>query len=180
MRSFREICRQQQPRVSPEAMIALNSITDASLPRHDAIAGQLNIQLAEKQAPAGGHRCSAADPTADRLLIDREQYIAELEKEIGEKVRSTIEKNQKEYYLREQIKAIQTELGEQEGSQEEQDRYLELLEAHANAGGMQIENQPRKSAACPACRPAIRKDRSCATIWTCFSRCPGARSTRNA
>ena len=114
-------------RVSPETLIALNSITDASLAA-DAIAGQLNININEKQA-----LLEAAD-TPERirqliLLIDREQYIAELEKEIGEKVRATIEKNQKEYYLREQIKAIQTELGEQEGSQEEQEAYKRLLEA---------------------------------------------------
>ena len=62
------------------------------------------------------------------MLIEREQYIAELEQEIGERVRATIEKNQKEDYLREQIKVIQSELGEDEGSQEEQDLYKELLE----------------------------------------------------
>ena len=112
-------------RVSPESMIALTNIVDPSLAA-DAIAGQLNIHTQEKQA------LLELIDTPERIrqlitLIDREQYIAELEKEIGEKVRSTIEKSQKEYYLREQIKAIQTELGEQEGSQQEQDAYLRLL-----------------------------------------------------
>jgi ATP-dependent Lon protease len=108
-------------------MITLNSITDASLAA-DAIAGHLNINIWEKQT-----LLELIDvPQRIRqliVLIDREQYIAELEKEISEKVRATIEKNQKEYYLREQIKAIQTELGEQEGSQQEQDAYQRQLGA---------------------------------------------------
>ena len=113
-------------RVSPEAQLALSNILNASLAA-DAIAGHLNINILEKQA------LLETIDTPDRIrrlieLIDREQYIAEIEKEIGEKVRSTIEKNQKEYYLREQIKAIQSELGEQEGSQQEQDHYLRQLE----------------------------------------------------
>ena len=112
-------------RVSPESMVALNNISDASLAA-DAIIGQLNINIEEKQALL---ELIDTPERIDRLivLIDREQYIAELEKEISDKVRATIEKNQKEYYLREQIKAIQTELGEQEGSQQEQDTYLTQL-----------------------------------------------------
>jgi len=114
-------------RVSPEAMIALSNITDASMAA-DAITGQLNISLPEKQ-----NLLETLD-TPQRIrqlimLIDREQYIAELEREISEKVRATIEKNQKEYYLREQIKAIQSELGEAEGSQQEQDIYLRQLDS---------------------------------------------------
>lgn len=113
-------------RVSPEAQLALSNILNASLAA-DAIAGHLNINILEKQT------LLETIDTPDRIrrlieLLDREQYIAEIEKEIGEKVRSTIEKNQKEYYLREQIKAIQKELGEQEGSQQEQDHYLKQLE----------------------------------------------------
>lgn len=113
-------------RISAEALLALNSITDPSLTA-DTIVSHLNIQLHEKQ-----HLLEIVDipQRINRLIeiLSREQSIAELERDIGEKVRSTIEKNQKEYYLREQIKVIQTELGENEGSQEEQDRYLEQLE----------------------------------------------------
>ena len=125
MKSFEKYAASNN-RVSPEALIALNSITDASMAA-DAIAGQLNISLAEKQ----GLLETSDTPLRIRqliILIEREQYIAELEKEISDKVRTTIEKNQKEYYLREQIKAIQTELGEAEGSQEEQDHYMKQLE----------------------------------------------------
>ncbi len=113
-------------RVSPETLIALTQIDDASLAA-DAISGQLSITTIEKQ------QLLEAVNTAERILkligmIEREQYIAQLEKEINDKVRSTIEKNQKDYYLREQMKTIQKELGEQEGSQEELDNYLKLLD----------------------------------------------------
>ncbi len=113
-------------RVSPEALIALNAITDASMAA-DAIAGQLNINISEKQS-----LLETAETTQRIrkliLLIDREQYIADLEREISDKVRATIEKNQKDYYLREQIKVIQSELGEAEGSKEEQETYSRQLE----------------------------------------------------
>jgi ATP-dependent Lon protease len=112
-------------RVTPETLTAMNGIAEPALAA-DAIAGQLNISLPEKQELLELIEVPARIGKLI-ILIDREQYIAELEKEISEKVRATIEKNQKEYYLREQIKAIQTELGEQEGSQEEQDHYQKQL-----------------------------------------------------
>ncbi len=47
-------------------------------------------------------------------LVSGEREIADLEKKIASDVRKSIDKSQKEYYLREQIKAIHTELGEDE------------------------------------------------------------------
>ncbi len=113
-------------RVSAETLMAISEISSASMAA-DAIAGQLSITTEEKQ------QVLEAVATESRIelligLIEREQYIAELEKTINDKVRVTIEKNQKDYFLREQMKAIQKELGDHEGSQEEQDHYLELLE----------------------------------------------------
>ncbi len=113
-------------RIAPEALLALSNIADPSLAA-DTITGHLNVSISEKQSVL------EAFDVSERIskligLIEREHYIAQIEKDIGEKVRSTIEKNQKEYYLREQIKAIQSELGEQEGSQQEQDLYLRQLE----------------------------------------------------
>ena len=49
------------------------------------------------------------------VFIDEEIQIVEIEKEIGNKVKSKIDRSNKEYFLREQIKAIQEELGEDEG-----------------------------------------------------------------
>lgn len=52
------------------------------------------------------------------VFIDEEIQILEIEKEIGNKVKSKIDKSNKEYFLREQIKAIQEELGEDEEKRE--------------------------------------------------------------
>lgn len=59
------------------------------------------------------------DSTIDRAerfdsILKREIAVAEIEKKISDKVKESIEKSQKEFYLREQIKAIKTELGEGE------------------------------------------------------------------
>src|SRR5699024_6866550 len=48
-------------------------------------------------------------------LLSNEKKVLDLEKKIGERVKSSMEKTQKEYYLREQLKAIQKELGERNG-----------------------------------------------------------------
>ena len=51
-------------------------------------------------------------------LISRmynEQEIMELEQKINERVKEAMERTQKEFYLREQLKAIQTELGDKDG-----------------------------------------------------------------
>ncbi|GAB3797129.1 endopeptidase La [Virgibacillus kimchii] len=48
-------------------------------------------------------------------IITNEKKVLDLEKKIGQRVKSSMEKTQKEYYLREQLKAIQRELGENDG-----------------------------------------------------------------
>jgi ATP-dependent Lon protease len=116
-------------RISADAITAISGITDPSLAA-DTIVTHLNIPVSEKQ------RVLEMFDVKSRIsmlldILSRERLIAELEREIGEKVRLTIEKNQKEYYLREQLKVIQNELGERESAQDEQERYLELLEKTA-------------------------------------------------
>src|SRR5699024_3999610 len=48
-------------------------------------------------------------------LISNEKKVLDLEHKIGKRVQTSMEQTQKEYYLREQLKAIQEELGEAEG-----------------------------------------------------------------
>lgn len=62
------------------------------------------------------------------MLIRRERRLADYEKELEDKVRQEIEAGQKEYYLREQLKVIHSELGDSETSEEETDRYIQLLD----------------------------------------------------
>ncbi len=113
-------------RVSPEALLSIANMRNPSQAA-DLMAGHLNIGLHEKQ------KLLEAFDVEERMqqllhLIDQEQAIAQIEKEISDKVRSAIDKNQKEYYLREQIKIIQDELGERENAQQEQEQLLKQLE----------------------------------------------------
>ncbi|MFD2046242.1 endopeptidase La [Ornithinibacillus salinisoli] len=61
-------------------------------------------------------------------LISNEQKVLDLEKKIGQRVKNSMEKTQKEYYLREQLKAIQKELGEKDGKTGEVSQLREKLE----------------------------------------------------
>ena len=86
----------------------------------------MNLPFYEKQ-----HLLETADiPERVRILtsmINREHKLFELERDIDTKVKASIEKTQRDYFLREQMKTIQNELGEQEGTQKEQENFLELL-----------------------------------------------------
>jgi len=110
---------------SSEAIVAISGMNDAS-EAADTITANLALKQTEKQ-----ELLEAIDPI-DRiqrlvLILGREKYIAELEHDIGEKVRQTVEKNQKEYFLREQMKVIQSELGEHESVQDEIAAFQEQL-----------------------------------------------------
>ena len=62
-------------------------------------------------------------------MLEREIQILELDKQIGEKVKVQMDENQREYYLREQLRAINTELyGENEG-EDEIEEYLSKIDA---------------------------------------------------
>ncbi len=62
-------------------------------------------------------------------LFKRENNIISIEQEINDKVNDQIEKNQRDYYLREQMRAITSELDEDENTREESERYRERIEA---------------------------------------------------
>ena len=68
-------------------------------------------------------------------IIQDEQELLSLEKKIGQKVKRSMERTQKEYFLREQMKAIQTELGDKEGKGGE----VEELRAKIEQSGMPEE-----------------------------------------
>ncbi len=62
-------------------------------------------------------------------IIIKEIEISKIESQISEKVRTNISETQKEYYLREQIKTLQEELGQNESIDEEVEKWLQQLEA---------------------------------------------------
>ncbi|HEX7930939.1 MAG TPA: endopeptidase La, partial [Sphingomicrobium sp.] len=97
-------------KLPPELMQTLSGIDEPNR-LADTISAHLSVRLAEKQ------RLLEAVDVAQRLellvgLVDGEIDVQQLEKRIRGRVKSQMEKSQREYYLNEQMKAIQKELGE--------------------------------------------------------------------
>ena len=61
-------------------------------------------------------------------IIHNEKEVLNLEKKIGQRVKKSMERTQKEYYLREQMKAIQKELGDKDGKTGEVAELTEKIE----------------------------------------------------
>ena len=112
-------------KVNPDTVQSLKSRADVSkVP--DIIVGYLPLALNEKE------ELLETAPLKQRLrklyeILVREQEIADVAKNISDQVHQQVEQNQKEYYLREQIKAISKELGENEDVQAEIADYKEQM-----------------------------------------------------
>lgn len=107
-------------KISQETYSAVSDITEPGR-LADVITSHLPIKIADKQIILDNV------DVRDRLekllnFIHNEKEVLELERKISVRVRKQMEKTQKEYYLREQMKAIQRELGDKEG------RFLEVEE----------------------------------------------------
>ncbi|MGP7816801.1 endopeptidase La [Niallia sp. 01092] len=94
----------------------------------DIIASHLPIKLKEKQ-----HILETFE-NKKRInyvidIIHNEKEVLNLEKKIGQRVKKSMERTQKEYYLREQMKAIQKELGDKDGKSGEVSSLTEKIEA---------------------------------------------------
>ena len=96
----------------------------------DAIAAQMPLKLEDKQALLEAARIK---DRMDRMLslLEAEIDVFQMEKRIRGRVKKQMEKSQREYYLNEQIKAIQKELGELEEGAHETDELTKRIE---NAG----------------------------------------------
>ncbi len=120
-------------KVAPEALGQLKEITDLNR-LVDTVAGFLELKLDDKQ-----FLLEAADLTErlDHVLsyMESELDMHRVEKKIRGRVKKQMEKSQREYYLNEQMKAIQTELGESEEGQSE----LEEIQAKVEEAGMPAE-----------------------------------------
>lgn len=108
-------------KVNSEVLLTFKDQTDPGRVA-DMIAGYLSINVEEKQ------QLLEAIDVKERMnklysYLCKELEIAGLEKNISQQVRKQIEQNQKEYYLREQMKAINKELGEGDERQAEIDEY---------------------------------------------------------
>ncbi len=93
----------------------------------DYIASNLPMPPEEKQQVLDELVVTNRAETLLRIL-DRECQVLELEKKIEAKVQEQMDENQKEYYLREQIRAISEELGEADDPLEESAEYLKAID----------------------------------------------------
>ena len=113
-------------RIPPETMVSVTLIDDVGR-LVDLIASHLNLKMETRQALLS---CLDVKERVEKLyqVIEHELEMLKVEEKIGKRVRDQMEKVQKDFYLREQIKAIQKELGEDESHVEQIDRYRKQLE----------------------------------------------------
>ena len=123
-------------KIPPELLTTLSSIEEPGR-MADSIAANLNLKLADKQKLL---ECINVRERLDILLslLEGELDILQVEKRIRGRVKRQMEKSQREYYLNEQVKAIQKELGEQDEMAE-----FEELEKKISSVGMSKEAQEK-------------------------------------
>ncbi|MDR1471599.1 MAG: endopeptidase La [Synergistaceae bacterium] len=104
------------PKLPIEIAFSLASVEDPFL-FADIIASHMQVRISEKQDLL---ELLNPEERMDRILriLVRETELLEMEHSIHDKVRREIERNNKEYYLKEQLKAIQAELGQPDATNE--------------------------------------------------------------
>src|SRR5690625_885400 len=100
-------------KVTEETLATVSDIDESSR-FSDLIASHLSLKIKDKQDILETLNVSAR---LNKLIdiISNEKKVLTIEKKIGQRVKTSMEKTQKEYYLREQLKAIQQELGDHDG-----------------------------------------------------------------
>jgi len=111
-------------KIPPESVSSITQILEPGK-LADAVASQLSVKLSDKQ------ELLELPDMKERLekvfsLMEGEMGMLQMERKIKNRVKRQMEKTQREYYLNEQMKAIQRELGEQGGEGGERDEAAEL------------------------------------------------------
>jgi ATP-dependent Lon protease len=122
---FEQLVKQSR-KLPPEVLASLSGIDDPSRVA-DSIAAHLSVRMADKQ------RVLETADVGQRLelligLVDGEMDLQQVEKRIRGRVKSQMEKSQREYYLNEQMKAIQKELGDSEEGTNETEELQKKIE----------------------------------------------------
>lgn len=113
-------------KIPPEVLVSVNQIEDPSK-LADTVASHLAIKISEKQ------ELLEVDSVIERLervlgFMEAEIGVLQVEKKIRNRVKRQMEKTQREYYLNEQLKAIQKELGEGDDGKDETAEIEEKIE----------------------------------------------------
>ena len=112
-------------KIPPEVLVSINQIEQASK-LADTIASHLALKISEKQ------ELLETDSVSERLErvyghMEAEIGVLQVEKKIRNRVKRQMEKTQREYYLNEQLKAIQKELGETDEGKDETSELEEKI-----------------------------------------------------
>jgi ATP-dependent Lon protease len=126
-------------KIPPEVLVSINQIDDPAK-LADTIASHLALKIPEKQ------ELLETDAVSERLekifaFMEGEIGVLQVEKRIRNRVKRQMEKTQREYYLNEQMKAIQKELGETEDGKDE------LGELEEKLGRTKLSKEARDKAA---------------------------------
>jgi len=127
-------------KIPAEVLSSLNSIDDPSR-LADTLAAHMALKLNEKQAVL---EIASIEKRIEHLmgLMEAENDMLQMEKRIRGRVKKQMEKNQREYYLNEQMKAIQKELGELEDAPNE----IEEMARRVEKAGMSKEAKEKAKA----------------------------------
>ena len=112
-------------KVPPEVLVTISQIEDAAK-LSDSVAAHLSLKISDKQ------ELLETNSLAERLeklygFMEAEISVLQVEKRIRSRVKRQMEKTQREYYLNEQMKAIQKELGELEDGKDEASELEERI-----------------------------------------------------
>ena len=112
-------------KIPPEVLVSINQIEEPAK-LADTVASHLALKISDKQ------ELLELSTVAERLekiygVMEGEISVLQVEKRIRNRVKRQMEKTQREYYLNEQMKAIQKELGETEDGRDEASEYEEKI-----------------------------------------------------
>ena len=116
-------------KIPPEVLVSVNQIDEPGK-LADTIAAHLSMKIAEKQVLL---EAAAINERLEKIFsaMEGEIGVLQVEKKIRTRVKKQMEKTQRDYYLNEQMKAIQKELGETEDGKNEADELQKKIEATA-------------------------------------------------
>ena len=138
----------------------------------DLVASNLRLRLAEAQ-----EILEIQDPLARLRRVDallrRELEVSTMQAEIQSQAKEEMSRGQREHFLREQLRAIQAELGETDPRIEEIEEYRAKIEEAALPGRGARARRCASCAASSACTPTAPRRRWCAATSTGWSSCPG-------
>ncbi|QEH68397.1 endopeptidase La [Cellulosilyticum sp. WCF-2] len=139
------------PRITDEVLYGILGLKN-SIEMMDIIIGHIVLEVEKKQAIL---ECLDIKKRMFKIItiLEAEIEILTLQKEIFNKVKQNIDQSQKEYFLREQVKIIQEQLGDKDGIQGDIDKYNEQLKNTPEFVKEKIEKEIRRLKNTPASSP---------------------------